>query len=78
MYSEENGSLCYRICKRVFDIVFNAGIILMLAVPVAVTCVVVCCLEHFEKVHAQGVTGRGVPEHISPGTTQCTALSKMR
>ena len=38
----KKGGIGYLVAKRVFDIVFSAGVCLVLAVPVAVTCVAIC------------------------------------
>lgn len=38
----KKGGVGYLVAKRVFDIVFSAGVCLVLAVPVAVACVAIC------------------------------------
>lgn len=38
----KKGGVGYLVAKRVFDIVFSAGVCLALAVPVAVACVAIC------------------------------------
>lgn len=61
MHSEKNGSFCYRICKRAFDIVFSAGVTLVLAIPVAVACVAICLETPGAPVYTQervGANGR--------------------
>ena len=55
------GRVAYRFLKRAFDIVFSAGVVLMLAVPVAAACVAICLETPGAPVYAQervGMNGR--------------------
>ena len=55
------GRRAYRFVKRAFDIVFSAGVVLMLAVPVAAACVAICLETPGAPIYAQervGMNGR--------------------
>ena len=59
--SEKSERFCYRVCKRAFDIVFSAGVLLVLAVPVAVACAAICLESPGAPIYAQervGMNGR--------------------
>ncbi len=61
MVRKADGSKAYRVCKRVFDIVFSAGVTLVLAIPVAAACVAIRLETPGAAIYAQervGVNGR--------------------
>lgn len=53
------GTLFYRICKRTFDIVFSAGCIAVLAIPIAGICAAICAESPGSPVYTQERVGRG-------------------
>lgn len=55
----KKGGVGYLVAKRVFDIVFSAGVCLVLAVPVAVACVAICVDTPGKPFFRQGRIGQG-------------------
>ena len=59
MPRKPTGSLCYRVCKRAFDIAFSAACALVLAVPMAGVCAAICLESPGSPIYAQERMGRG-------------------
>lgn len=55
----KKGGIGYLVAKRVFDIVFSAGVCLVLAVPVAVACFAICVDTPGKPFFRQGRIGQG-------------------
>lgn len=54
-----SGSFFYRLIKRVFDIVFSAGVSAVLAIPVAAVCAAICLESPGAPIYSQERVGRG-------------------
>ena len=53
------GNAAYRVCKRLFDIVFSLVVIVVLAVPMGILCLAICIETPGGPLYAQERVGRG-------------------
>ena len=61
----KKGGVGYLVAKRVFDIVFSAGVCLVLAVPVVVACVAICVDTPGKPFFRQERIGQGAKRYTS-------------
>lgn len=56
---QPSGTLAYRFLKRLFDLVFSLCVTVVLFIPVAVVCVLICLESSGSPVYAQERVGKG-------------------